>query len=153
MTQINGARAPPPHSDTDAAPGSSLRTTTPARSLDRTRNDDEHRHFDEAERRLARSRRYRIAHPRAERRLAARMACIAGRAQSSATATRSRRLQHALAESEHWPAFGEAVQRAMRDYAIASVAIWQDAAELALRRQYRKRRVVARVGRANYGAA
>ncbi|PRH32846.1 hypothetical protein C6T53_02605 [Burkholderia multivorans] len=47
-----------------------------------------------------------------------------------------RRLQHALAESEHWPAFGEAVQRAMRDYAIASVAIWQDAAELALRRQY-----------------
>ncbi|ETP61725.1 hypothetical protein BDSB_28685 [Burkholderia dolosa PC543] len=24
LTQINGARAPPPHSDTDAAPGSSL---------------------------------------------------------------------------------------------------------------------------------
>ncbi|HDR8905957.1 TPA: hypothetical protein QDA83_000256 [Burkholderia multivorans] len=47
-----------------------------------------------------------------------------------------RRLQQALAEVQNWPAFGEIVQRAMRDYAIASVAIWQDAAELGLRRQY-----------------
>ncbi|WP_321923230.1 hypothetical protein [Burkholderia sp. BCC1998] len=47
-----------------------------------------------------------------------------------------RHLQQALADTNEWPAFGEATRQVMRDYAIASVAIWQDAAELFMRAQY-----------------
>ncbi|WP_396334016.1 hypothetical protein [Burkholderia anthina] len=46
------------------------------------------------------------------------------------------RLQQALAETQEWTAFGEAARQVMRDYAIASVAIWQDTAEMGMRAQY-----------------
>lgn len=47
-----------------------------------------------------------------------------------------RHLQQALADTKEWTAFGEAARQVMRDYAIASVAIWQDATELCMRAQY-----------------
>ncbi|MGN7980103.1 hypothetical protein [Burkholderia sp. 22313] len=47
-----------------------------------------------------------------------------------------RRLQRAFAETPEWTAFAVATQRVMRDYAIASVAIWQDATEMCMRSQY-----------------
>ncbi|AXF24017.1 hypothetical protein CUJ89_27100 [Burkholderia pyrrocinia] len=47
-----------------------------------------------------------------------------------------RRLQQAFAETNAWTAFGETTRQVMRDYAIASVAIWQDATELCMREQY-----------------
>ncbi|RKU04245.1 hypothetical protein C7H84_06300 [Burkholderia sp. Nafp2/4-1b] len=50
--------------------------------------------------------------------------------------TAVRRLQQALAETPEWTAFGDATQQVMRDYAIASVAIWQDATEICMRAQY-----------------
>ncbi|UEP31816.1 MULTISPECIES: hypothetical protein [unclassified Burkholderia] len=45
-------------------------------------------------------------------------------------------LQQTLAGTNEWTAFGEATRQVMRDYAIASVAIWQDATELCMRAQY-----------------
>ncbi|WP_322025533.1 hypothetical protein [Burkholderia sp. BCC1977] len=47
-----------------------------------------------------------------------------------------RDLQRALAETQDWTAFGEATRQVTSDYAIASVAIWQDAAALSMRAQY-----------------
>ncbi|KAG8152515.1 hypothetical protein [Burkholderia catarinensis] len=47
-----------------------------------------------------------------------------------------RRLQQALAETNEWPAFGDAARQVMSDYAITSIAIWQDATELCMRAQY-----------------
>jgi len=48
----------------------------------------------------------------------------------------ARQLQQALAETREWTEFGAAAQRVMRDYAIASAAIWQDAVEWGMRTQY-----------------
>ncbi|WP_261543342.1 hypothetical protein [Burkholderia multivorans] len=50
--------------------------------------------------------------------------------------TAVRRLQQALGESEAWTAFAEAGRQVMSDCAIASIAIWQDAAELCMRAQF-----------------
>ncbi|AOR73158.1 hypothetical protein BBJ41_37075 [Burkholderia stabilis] len=47
-----------------------------------------------------------------------------------------RHLQQALAEAKAWTAFGEAARKVMCDYTTASVAIWQDAAELCMRGQF-----------------
>lgn len=47
-----------------------------------------------------------------------------------------RHLQQALAETEAWTTFGEAARQVTCDYTIASVAIWQDAAELCMRGQF-----------------
>ncbi|MBY8604720.1 MAG: hypothetical protein IOC39_06820 [Burkholderia sp.] len=47
-----------------------------------------------------------------------------------------RHLQQAFAETDEWTTFGEAARQVMGDYAIASVAIWQDAAELCMRGQF-----------------
>lgn len=47
-----------------------------------------------------------------------------------------RHMQQTLAETQEWTAFGEATGQTMRDYAIATVALWQDAAELCMRAQY-----------------
>lgn len=47
-----------------------------------------------------------------------------------------RRLQQALTVTTEWSAFGEAARQAMRDYTIATVAIWQDATELCMRGQF-----------------
>lgn len=47
-----------------------------------------------------------------------------------------RRLQQSLAQTQAWTAFGEATQQVMRDHAIASLAIWQDATEMCMRAQY-----------------
>ncbi|RQZ23704.1 hypothetical protein DIE14_24040 [Burkholderia sp. Bp9017] len=46
------------------------------------------------------------------------------------------RLQQALAETRAWTAFGEATRQVMHDHAIASIAIWQDAAGICMRAQY-----------------
>ncbi|MDN7875024.1 hypothetical protein [Burkholderia aenigmatica] len=45
-------------------------------------------------------------------------------------------LQQALTVTTEWSAFGEAARQAMRDYTIATVAIWQDATELCMRGQF-----------------
>ncbi|NHL68990.1 hypothetical protein EIB72_21620 [Burkholderia ambifaria] len=45
-------------------------------------------------------------------------------------------LQQTLADTNEWTAFGEATRQVMGDYAIASIAIWQDATELCMRAQY-----------------
>jgi len=45
-------------------------------------------------------------------------------------------LQQALTVTTEWSAFGEAARHAMRDYTIATVAIWQDATELCMRGQF-----------------
>ncbi|MBP0605068.1 MULTISPECIES: hypothetical protein [Burkholderia] len=50
--------------------------------------------------------------------------------------TAVRRLQQALAETNEWTAFAEAGRQVTSDYAIASVEIWQDAAELCMRAQF-----------------
>ncbi|MBR7960023.1 hypothetical protein KDW55_04940 [Burkholderia sp. AU19243] len=47
-----------------------------------------------------------------------------------------RRLRQTLAETPEWTAFGEAATQVMRDYAITSVGIWQDATELCMRAQF-----------------
>jgi hypothetical protein len=47
-----------------------------------------------------------------------------------------RRLQQALAGSGEWTALGEASRQVMSDYALASVALWQDASELSMRAQF-----------------
>lgn len=47
-----------------------------------------------------------------------------------------RGLQQALATTNEWTAFGEAARQVMRDYTIATVAIWQDATELWMRGQF-----------------
>ncbi|WP_175828852.1 hypothetical protein [Burkholderia cepacia] len=47
-----------------------------------------------------------------------------------------RELQQALAETGEWTACGEAARLAMGDYTVATVAIWQDAAELCMRGQF-----------------
>ncbi|WP_231636551.1 MULTISPECIES: hypothetical protein [Burkholderia] len=48
----------------------------------------------------------------------------------------TQRLQEALADTSDWSTFGEAVQRMLRDYVIASVEIWRDAGDACLRAQY-----------------
>ncbi len=45
-------------------------------------------------------------------------------------------LQQALTVTTEWSAFGEAARQVMRDYTIATVAIWQDATELCMRGQF-----------------
>ncbi|RQS21400.1 hypothetical protein [Burkholderia sp. Bp8998] len=47
-----------------------------------------------------------------------------------------RQLQQALADTTEWTGFGDATRQVMRDYALASVALWQDAAELCMRAQF-----------------
>ncbi|VWD38220.1 hypothetical protein BLA17378_07840 [Burkholderia aenigmatica] len=47
-----------------------------------------------------------------------------------------RDLQQALTVTTEWSAFGEAARQVMRDYTIATVAIWQDATELCMRGQF-----------------
>lgn len=47
-----------------------------------------------------------------------------------------RGLQQALTATNEWTAFGEAARHVMRDYTIATVAIWQDATELCMRGQF-----------------
>ncbi|NTX20351.1 hypothetical protein [Burkholderia cepacia] len=47
-----------------------------------------------------------------------------------------RGLQQALTATNEWTAFGEAARLAMRDYTVATVAIWQDATELCMRGQF-----------------
>ncbi len=46
------------------------------------------------------------------------------------------RFQEVIANAKKWGMFGDAAQRALRDYAVASVSIWQDAGELCLRAQF-----------------
>lgn len=50
--------------------------------------------------------------------------------------TAVRGMLQALAETQEWTAIGEATRQVMRDYAIASVAIWQDTVELGMRAQF-----------------
>ncbi|CAB3758377.1 hypothetical protein B7G54_17735 [Burkholderia puraquae] len=45
-------------------------------------------------------------------------------------------LQQALTATNQWTAFGETARQLMRDYTIATVAIWQDATELCMRGQF-----------------
>ncbi|OXI28782.1 hypothetical protein CFB89_31740 [Burkholderia sp. AU16741] len=52
--------------------------------------------------------------------------------------TAVRRLQQALAETNEWTAFAEAGRQVTSDYAIASVQIWQDTAELCMRAQFER---------------
>ncbi|KVN63190.1 hypothetical protein [Burkholderia anthina] len=47
-----------------------------------------------------------------------------------------RGLQQSLTATNEWTAFGEAARHVMRDYTIATVAIWQDATELCMRGQF-----------------
>ncbi|WP_423383241.1 hypothetical protein [Burkholderia sp. LMG 32019] len=50
-----------------------------------------------------------------------------------------RDLQQALTatyEWNAWTAFGEAARQVMRDYTVATIAIWQDATELCMRGQF-----------------
>ncbi|VWB53465.1 hypothetical protein [Burkholderia lata] len=47
-----------------------------------------------------------------------------------------RDLQQALMATSEWTVFGEAARQVMRDYTIATVAIWQDATELCMRGQF-----------------
>ncbi|VWB39562.1 hypothetical protein [Burkholderia lata] len=47
-----------------------------------------------------------------------------------------RDLQQALTATSEWTAFGEAARQVLRDYTIATVAIWQDATELCMRGQF-----------------
>ncbi|MBY4724195.1 MULTISPECIES: hypothetical protein [Burkholderia] len=47
-----------------------------------------------------------------------------------------RGLQQALTVTTEWTAFGEAARHVMRDYTIATVALWQDATELCMRGQF-----------------
>ncbi|EKS9800050.1 MULTISPECIES: hypothetical protein [Burkholderia] len=47
-----------------------------------------------------------------------------------------RGLQQALTVTTEWTAFGEAARQVMRDYTIATVALWQDATELCMRGQF-----------------
>ncbi|CAB3767355.1 hypothetical protein GQ57_16730 [Burkholderia sp. MSh2] len=62
------------------------------------------------------------------------------------------RLQQALADTQEWTAFGDAASQVWRDYAIASVAIWQDAVELCMRGQF-ERAGAWRTWLRDYGAA
>ncbi|CAB3961541.1 MULTISPECIES: hypothetical protein [Burkholderia] len=45
-------------------------------------------------------------------------------------------LQQALTATNEWTAFSAAARQVMRDYTIATVAIWQDATELCMRGQF-----------------
>ena len=47
-----------------------------------------------------------------------------------------RGLQQALTVATEWTAFCEAARQVMRDYTIATVALWQDATELCMRGQF-----------------
>ncbi|WP_155710323.1 hypothetical protein [Burkholderia stagnalis] len=46
------------------------------------------------------------------------------------------RFREVIANAKEWGMFGDAAQRVLHDYAVASVSIWQDAGELCLRAQF-----------------